>query len=191
MKIIAGKYKNKKIISTVKGIAPSIKPTTAKVKEAIFNIINNYFAKNCFNIDESLFLDLCCGSGAVGIEAISRGFKQVYFIDKNNESLEITKRNLQNLKSDNENWVTIKSNIHNLQIECQIVFDIIYFDPPYNLLITQEVLQSVAKYLHLNSLLIIETSREILPHLLVKYDIIAIKKYGETVISVLRLFTKQ
>ena len=82
MKIIAGKYKNKKIISTVKGIVPSIKPTTAKVKEAIFNIINNYFANNCFNIDESLFLDLCCGSGAVGIEAISRGFKQVYFIDK-------------------------------------------------------------------------------------------------------------
>ena len=95
------------------------------------------------------------------------------------------------MKSDNENWVTIKSNIYNLQIECQIIFDIIYFDPPYNLLITQEVLKSVAKYLHLNSLLIIETSREILPHLLVKYDIIAIKKYGEIVISVLKLSTKQ
>lgn len=187
MRIIAGKYKNKKIISSLKGIKVEIKPTTSKVKEAVFNIINNHFAKNCINIEQSSFLDLCCGSGAVGIEAISRGFKQIYFIDKNNESLEITRRNLQNLESNNENLVVIKSNFNDLQIECETVFDVIYLDPPYNMLISQEVLVGVAKYLHLNSLLIIETSRELHPSLLIGYDVISIKQYGKSFIFIMKL----
>ncbi len=187
MRVIAGKYKNKKIVSSLKGLNVDIKPTTSKVKESVFNIVNSYFVKNCIDIDKSSFLDLCCGSGAVGIEAISRGFKQIYFIDRNNESLEITNFNLQNLKSNNKNWILIKSSFNDLQIECETVFDIIYLDPPYNMLITQEVLVSVAKYLHLNSLLIIETSREINPALLIGYDIIFIKKYGKSFIFIIKL----
>ena len=69
---------------------------------------------------DSKFLDLCCGSGAVGIEAISRGFKEIYFIDKNNQSLEVTNFNLQNLKSNNENWILIKSNFNDLKLNAKL-----------------------------------------------------------------------
>ena len=87
MRIIAGKYKNKKIVSNIKGASSTIKPTTSKIRESVFNIINNYFAQYDLITEESSFLDLCCGTGAIGIEAISRGFKQVYFLDNNYESL--------------------------------------------------------------------------------------------------------
>ncbi len=51
MRVIAGKYKNKKIVSSLKGLNVDIKPTTSKVKESVFNIVNSYFVKNCIDID--------------------------------------------------------------------------------------------------------------------------------------------
>ena len=187
MRIIAGKYKNKKIISNIKGVSTTIKPTTSKIRESVFNIINNYFAKYDLITEESLFLDLCCGTGAMGIEAISRGFKQVYFLDNNYESLAITKRNLTSLKQDSINWRVIRSSIANLQITEEILFDAVYLDPPYNVVITNEKLDGINDFIHPNSLLIIETPREITLSVLVKYEIISIKYYGNCVVYVLKL----
>ena len=187
MRIIAGKYKNKKIISNIKGISTTIKPTTSKIRESVFNIINNYFAKYDLITEESSFLDLCCGTGAIGIEAISRGFKQVYFLDNNYESLAITKRNLTSLEMDNSSWRVIRSSIANLQITEEILFDVVYLDPPYNVSITNEKLETISDFIHPNSLLIIETSREISSSVLVNYEVISIKHYGNCVISVLKL----
>ena len=187
MRIIAGKYKNKKIINNIKGVSTTIKPTTSKIRESVFNIINNYFAKYDLIIEGSSFLDLCCGTGAIGIEAISRGFKQVYFLDNNYESLAITKHNLTSLKQDSINWRVIRSSITNLQITEEILFDAVYLDPPYNGAITNEKLEGVNDFIHPNSLLLIETPREISPSVLVNYEVISIKHYGNCVISVLKL----
>ncbi len=187
MRIIAGKYKNKKIISNIKGVSTTIKPTTSKIRESVFNIINNYFAKYDLITEESSFLDLCCGTGAMGIEAISRGFKQVYFLDNNYESLAITKRNLTSLKQNSINWRVIRSSIANLQITEEILFDAVYLDPPYNVAITNEKLDGINDFIHPNSLLIIETPREITLSVLVKYEVISIKYYGNCVVYVLKL----
>ena len=77
-------------------------------------------------IEESSFLDLCCGTGAIGIEAISRGFKQVYFLDNNYESLAITRHNLATLKVDAPNWRVVRSNILNLEISEKILLDAVF-----------------------------------------------------------------
>lgn len=187
MRIIAGKYKNKKIVSNIKGASSTIKPTTSKIRESVFNIINNYFAQYDLITEESSFLDLCCGTGAIGIEAISRGFKQVYFLDNNYESLAITKHNLTSLKQDSINWRVIRSGITNLQITGELLFDVVYLDPPYNMRITNEKLDAISDFIHPNSLLIIETPREISSFTLINYEVISIKHYGNCVISVLKL----
>ena len=187
MRVIAGKYKNKKIVSNIKGVSATIKPTTSKIRESVFNIIYNYFAKHDLIIEESSFLDLCCGTGAIGIEAISRGFKQVYFLDNNYESLAITRHNLATLKVDAPNWRVVRSNILNLEISEKILLDAVYLDPPYNVPITIDILNSVNNFLHLNSLLIIETPREISSSALVNHEVISVKHYGNCIVSALRL----
>ena len=178
MRIIAGKYKNKKIVSNIKGASSTIKPTTSKIRESVFNIINNYFAQYDLITEESSFLDLCCGTGAIGIEAISRGFKQVYFLDNNYESLAITKRNLISLEKDDHNWRVIRSSIANLQITEEILFDVVYLDPPYNVRITNEKLEAISDFIHSNSLILIETPREISALILVNYEVFLLSIMG-------------
>ena len=104
MRIISGKYKNKEIFSSIKGVYSNIKPTTSKVKEAAFNIISSISQKYSLVIQDLKFLDLCCGIGSIGIEAISRDFDTIYFIDNNYYSIAITKHNLMLLKSYTKNY---------------------------------------------------------------------------------------
>lgn len=186
MRIIAGKYKNKKIVSNIKGAFPTIKPTTSKIRESVFNIICNHFTKHDFRIEESSFLDLCCGTGVVGIEAISRGFKEVYFLDNNYKSIAITKHNLANLKSEDSNWRVIRSSINDLHITEEILFDVVYLDPPYNMSVTNVEFDLINDFIHPNSLLIIETAREISSFILLNYEVISIKRYGNCIISIVK-----
>ena len=72
MRVIAGKARGKKLLSPQ---TDKIRPTLDRVKESLFNIIG-------FEIRDCSFLDLFCGSGAIGIEAISRDADKVYFVDK-------------------------------------------------------------------------------------------------------------
>ena len=82
MRVNAGIYKDK-LIECPKN-AP-VRPTTDKVKESIFNLLRN-------EIEDSIFVDLFAGSGSVGIEALSRGAKKVYFCDINDEVIQTLKK---------------------------------------------------------------------------------------------------
>ena len=93
MKVIAGLAKGHKLFSINK---LNIRPTLAQVKESIFNIIMLKI-KDCF------FLDLCSGSGAIGIEALSRGSKKVFFVEKNITCVKLIKKNLEVTKLDKHN----------------------------------------------------------------------------------------
>ena len=86
MRIISGKFKGHKLIIPKNFL---IRPTTDRFKEALFSIINS--EKYSSNIDGKYFLDLCSGSGGIGIEAFSRGAKKVYMIDKNQNSINLIK----------------------------------------------------------------------------------------------------
>ena len=89
MYVFAGKYKSKKLEFVSN---PKVRPITAKVREALFAIWRN-------KIEEAMMLDLFCGSGGVGIEALSRGAKWVDFIDLDTK---IVSRNIINLKIENQ-----------------------------------------------------------------------------------------
>lgn len=122
IKIIAGKFKNKNILTpdTLKTI-----PSKSRVREAIFSILQPY-------IYESVVLDLFSGSGALGIEAISRDAKFVYFNDLDKNSYQIIQKNVQNLNILN-NEVKNLDYLSALEYykNNNLTFDIVFLDPPY------------------------------------------------------------
>ena len=85
MRVISGIARGTKIKSID---SMSTRPTLDRVKEALFNILQNY-------IKNAIVLDLFAGSGALGIEALSRGAKRAYFCDINKEAIKIIKENLE------------------------------------------------------------------------------------------------
>ena len=184
MRIIAGKYKNKKIVSKFKGISPNIKPTTSKVREAVFNIIFNYFKQNGQKIQHCSFLDLYCGTGAVGIEAISRGFNPVYFVDQDKDCILLIKHNLANIVN-NESYQVIRSDIMKLQISSSIYFDVIYLDPPYDQNITSYVLNYINQFTHSKSLVVLEASKNFSTIQANNYRIIGSKSYSNCTVLIL------
>jgi 16S rRNA (guanine966-N2)-methyltransferase len=84
MRVISGQWKGRRLKSPS---GDAVRPTTDRVKEAIFNILGP-------SVNGCVMLDLCCGAGGLGIEALSRGAALVYFVDQSGRSLEVARANL-------------------------------------------------------------------------------------------------
>jgi 16S rRNA (guanine966-N2)-methyltransferase len=125
MRIIAGKYRGRKLKNP-----PSLqtRPTSDRLRETLFNILAP-------RIKGARFLDLCAGSGAVGIEALSRGAAHVTFVDRSRKMYALIETNLTSLNvSDDESEVVSKEALEFLRRYTKndpVAFDIIFFDPPY------------------------------------------------------------
>ena len=159
MRIISGKFKGHKL-NTPKNF--SIRPTTDRFKETIFSIINS--EKYSSHIYGKYFLDLCSGSGGIGIEAFSRGAKKVYMIDKNQNAINLINKNLSKIKLNVElgkKIFVLKQDITKAGTLLLPQFDFIYFDPPYNSNIYTSVLKIVSdnKILKEKGLILVETDQ--------------------------------
>ena len=130
MRIISGIFKGKILLENK---FDHIRPTTDKVKQAIFTKLQ-------FEISGSRVLDLFCGTGALGIEAISRGAEEVIFVDVNEKSVMLTKKNLQSIKSDAK--VLKCDSDHALNI-LKGKFDFIILDPPYKSGLYEKTLKKI------------------------------------------------
>ncbi len=93
MRVISGRWRGRRLKSPV---GDEVRPTTDRVKEALFNIVGP-------DIRGCLFLDLCCGSGGLGIEALSRDAAQVVFVDRSRGSLALVRENLETCGAEMEN----------------------------------------------------------------------------------------
>ncbi len=151
MRVIGGKYRGKKLIPPKND---DIRPTTDKARESLFNMLQYY-------IYESSFLDLFSGSGAVSIEAISRGAKQVTLVEKSRESTKIINANL-NLIADEKH----KADLRNIDVISFLQttnerFDIIFADPPYAYEKINQIIEliSTRKLLADDGIMIIETDK--------------------------------
>ncbi|WP_027107587.1 16S rRNA (guanine(966)-N(2))-methyltransferase RsmD [Lacticigenium naphthae] len=132
MRIIAGEFKGRKLKSVP---GQNTRPTTDKIKESIFNIIGPYFeGGDC--------LDLYSGSGALGIEAVSRGAEKAYLIDRSRQAIQTIQTNVALTK--NEDKFEIIKTTSALALEklsqSKIKFKIIFLDPPYA---KQRILQDI------------------------------------------------
>lgn len=121
MRIVAGKFRAKKLLPP----NHNIRPTLDKVKQALFTRLQ-------FEIEGASVLDLFSGSGALGIEAISRGASKVFFCDADEKSVALTKKNLAGLKIDESQEVRVfKTDFLAFLKGVKSQFDIIILDPPY------------------------------------------------------------
>lgn len=123
MRVIGGKFKGHPL-KAPKG--SSTRPTQGMLREAVFNICQN-------EVEGARFLDLFAGSGAMGIEALSRGASEVTFVEQNKGAVLCIKENLAPLQTQARLLVTPFSRAVALLIEEKAQFDLIYVDPPYNM----------------------------------------------------------
>ena len=121
MRVIAGTYKGRNLESTENY---DIRPTTDKAKEALFSILMN-------EIPGSRVLDLFAGSGALGIEALSRGAESCVFVDHSRLSTALIKRNLASCGV-REDARVVTGDYRKVLAGLAGSFDIILMDPPYN-----------------------------------------------------------
>ena len=135
MRVISGIYKHIKLDGYDIDV---IRPTMDKVKESMFAMIYEY-------VNNALCLDLFSGTGSLGIEALSNGAKEVYFVDNNKKSLNITKSNINKLKTD-KTVHTILSDYMSILKKFRdegIKFDIIFLDPPYGQIKIEKLLNKI------------------------------------------------
>ena len=138
MRVIAGKFRGKQLSSPT---SDNIRPTGDKVKQAIFTKLQ-------FFVPDKIVLDLFSGSGALGIEALSRDAKYVYFVDKDIRSIKLTKQNLSALKCDN--YKVINYDYKNALKTFKQKFDLILVDPPYASGVYEDCLEKIYKLDSLN-----------------------------------------
>lgn len=129
MRVISGKYKRKKLISPPG--AEVTRPTSDRVKESIFNILQNEI-----EIAEKHILDLFAGSGALGIESLSRGAKKAFFVERNKSAVECIKINLQSTATEKEYYEIFQNDVsdilNNKKYMLNTKIDLIFADPPYD-----------------------------------------------------------
>lgn len=152
MRVIAGE-KRHLLLKTLNDL--SIRPTTDKIKETLFNMIQ-------FDVQGVNFLDLFAGTGAIGIEALSRGAKMATFVDNNDKSIKVIKENLEHTGL-SEKANVIKSDaslsLENLSRKNE-VYDIVFMDPPYDKDLYRSVFEKLSKSNIINndSIIILEVA---------------------------------
>lgn len=151
MRVIAGKYRGR-ILKSPANI--KTRPTSDRLRETLFNVLNPVIT------DETRFLDLCAGTGAVGIEAVSRGAKFAAFVDKSRRACALIEENLDLLEIPEKQTEVFCNSAEKFIAAEQInAWDIIYFDPPYQenyRLVLFEIGENAAKLLSDEGILIVE-----------------------------------
>lgn len=188
MRIIAGKYKGKTFNSK---LPTGIRPTQDAMRETIFNILNNYLEFN----ENIVVADICAGAGMLGIEALSRGSKFIYFVDKSVKSTGYIQNNLDSMNIEKHyykilnldalqfvnHWKSMHSNAENTNNK----LDIIFIDPPYNTSITNDVLYYINEYdiLNKDGVIVAETAVHNIVAIPESYSILTERQFGASKVT--------
>lgn len=175
MRVISGSARGT-VLHSIEDI--STRPTLDRVKESLFNIIQN-------NIEDTTVLDLFAGSGAIGIEFLSRRAKQVYFCDKSSKAVAMIEKNLEKTKLKEKAIVYNKDYIDCINTVKNTKFDIIFLDPPYKEEFALDAIEKISnlQLLKDDGIIIIETDepeRDInrINNMNINYKIYDLRKYG-------------
>ena len=167
MRVVGGKYRGKKLLSP---LDEKTRHTLDKTRESIFNIINT-------RVIDSVALDLFAGSGAFGIEAISRGASKVYLNDIHNQAIKVIRENVNSLKDlTSDVSITNKDYLTFLK-ENKEVFDIVFLDPPYSMKVIGEIIKVMIdnKMISSTGVFIAETLKEDVIN--IEYEFSKVKEY--------------
>ena len=184
MRIIGGRFKGMRLASfNASDTSPHLRPTSDRVREALFNILENgRFGNLC---KEAHVLDLFAGTGAMGLEALSRGAKSIYFVDNNKASHSILHQNIKKTGSSSETYC-LKQDATMLKAIKKHPFSLIFLDPPYHKNLGSVALASAlqARLIDKNSYIIWEEGSFMAtppPFILLDH-----RRYGDTHIHILQ-----
>ncbi|KXZ39614.1 16S rRNA (guanine(966)-N(2))-methyltransferase RsmD [Alkalithermobacter thermoalcaliphilus JW-YL-7 = DSM 7308] len=178
MRIISGTLRGLRLKSPK---SMNIRPTSDRVKESVFNIINS-------NIADSFVLDLFSGTGSLGIECLSRGAYSCTFVDNSKESISILKENLNKarmLQKSDIIFSDVISALNKLAVK-RDRFDIIFMDPPYLKKLIIPALETISKseILEEDGIIIVEhDSKDVIPDKVGNLTKYREKQYSSTKIS--------
>ncbi len=175
MRVVAGRFRGLNL-AEFKG--RNIRPTADRVKESLFDILGA-------RVTGSRVLDLFCGSGSLGIEAISRGADKVWFNDLSKDSLALLKKNLAKI---NATDCTVTNLDYSLCLARAGAFDIIFIDPPYAKEYGAEALKIISanEYLTADGIAVYERDRSFSGNI-EGLELFDERKYGKTYLSFFRL----
>lgn len=174
MRIIAGTLKGRRL-AAVKG---KIRPTSDKVREAVFSILGPA-------VLEARVLDLFAGTGALGLEALSRGGQTAVFVEEHPASLAVLRRNIESLGLSDRAEVlamAVKAGLRKLASR-RAVFDLAFLDPPYGEGLAAAALQDLAeaRILSPRAWIVAEHSRrDVLPEVVRALQRTDLRTYGDT-----------
>lgn len=178
MRVISGYLKGRNILGYN---TPGTRPTMDRVKESMFASIQNY-------INESIVLDLFCGTGSLGIEAISMGANKCYFVDNGKEILKYLNKNIENMNIKDKSIVINKDYKEALIYfkNNNIKFNIVLVDAPYKMEVMEEIISLINKYdlLYDNGILVLEYSSDKLNYNYDKLISIKSKRYGDKYVTI-------
>jgi 16S rRNA (guanine966-N2)-methyltransferase len=187
MRIIAGKYRSRQLHS-LKGLP--LRPTSDRLRESLFDILGQL-------VDGSRFIDAFAGTGAVGIEALSRGASEVIFLENQPKVVALIKKNLESLQAKTGIRVLPVDVLHGLQAlskenrPAQAQQEILFLDPPYDHATAYERVLSFlgsATLLSENSLVIAEHRRKFeLPEVVENLQRVRVLRQGDAALTFYRL----
>lgn len=177
MRIISGEYRGLTLV-TLSG--DNTRPTLDRVKESVFNIMGNIF----FDVE---VLDLFAGSGALGLEALSRGARFCDFVDISKDAVNVIKKNVKRCRAEDRSFVYQGDFIKAINKFNDKAFDIVFLDPPYGKDIGIQAISNLGRLVKDNGIVVLETdSTDSVPDKIdcfTKYDK---RNYGRVVISFFR-----
>jgi 16S rRNA (guanine966-N2)-methyltransferase len=188
MRIISGKYKGK-IINSPQDY--DIRPTSDRTRSALFNILCHGKLKSAGisdkpNFSELTVIDVFAGTGALGLEALSRGAKKVVFIEKSRKSINLLRKNINSLKAKNDCSI-INKDATNLD-KSNIKANVIFADPPYQKELVEPTIKSLIKnnWIADNAIVIIETEANEIFSLPEEFELLDSRKYGKAKINIFK-----
>ena len=183
MRIIGGKFKSTALASVGKGDEGAhLRPTTDRVRESLFNVLTH---GNYPEIEGARVLDLFAGTGALGLEALSRGAASVQFVDDGNKANALIKQNINNLgvRSDTKIY---RRNATKLGENRSEPFNLIFLDPPYGKGLGEKAIAACVSggWLANKALIVWEETEPVQPP--AGFEVLDTRKYGNTTITILQ-----
>lgn len=178
MRVISGTVRGLKLES-LDGL--STRPTLDRVKESIFNMLFDAVA-------DANVLDLFAGSGALGIEALSRNAKKCTFVDNSRQAVDIIKKNISKAAVAEKSDVFFGDYTKFIS-SCKEKYDLVFLDPPYMAGFTEDVLEKLygSKVLSENCIVVVESDKNFKPHFNSNYKTVKEKNYGRVNVCLLEV----
>ena len=181
MRIIAGRYRGMNLASVGKGdAAAQLRPTSDRVRESLFSMLTHHDV-----IENARVLDLFAGTGALGLEALSRGAGEVVFVENGRVGQRLISENIEKLQAEDATNL-MRNDVTRLAAWPMAAFDLVFLDPPYGRHLGQAALDRVSQggWIAQDAMVVWEENAPM--HAPQGFERLDARKYGDTHVTLLR-----